>query len=126
LSGIVLTQKKYASVLLKKTEMTDCKPVAWSLSTSEKLSWHEGTPLGPNDATKFRSLVGVLQYLTLTRSDIAFSVNKVCNFLHSPTTIHLATAKRILRYVKSSTNLGIKVGKSNSTLGSAFSDTDYT
>jgi hypothetical protein len=64
--GIILTQEKYAADLLKKVGMSECKAVATPLSTSKKLSRHEGTPLEPNDATKYRSVVGVLQYLTLT------------------------------------------------------------
>lgn len=99
--GIVLVQEKYASDLLKRVNMSDCKPVATPLSTSEKLSAFEGTPLGVNDATRYQSIVGALQYLTLTRPDIAFSVNKVCQFLHAPTTVHWAAVKRILRYLKS-------------------------
>lgn len=86
--GIILTQDKYASDLLKKVGMSDCKPVSSPLSTSEKLSLHEGSLLGNSDATQYRSIVGALQYLTLTRPDIAFSVNKVCQFLHAPTTVH--------------------------------------
>jgi hypothetical protein len=43
----------------------------------------------------YRSIVGTLQYLTLTRPDISFSVNKVCQYLHSPTTVHLTAVKRI-------------------------------
>jgi histone deacetylase 1/2 len=78
--GIFLTQDKYASDLLKKMNMADCKPVSSPLSTSEKLSIHEGTPLGEKDATQHRSVVGALQYLTLTRPDIAFSVNKSVSF----------------------------------------------
>lgn len=96
--GLILSQENYASDLLKKAGMSDCKPVATPLSTTEKLSLHEGTALGENDSTKYRSIVGALQYLTLTRPDIAFPVNKVCQFLHSPTTIHWTAVKRILRY----------------------------
>src|SRR6185436_10674313 len=66
-NGIVLTQHKYANDLLKKTGMVDCKPMSTPLSTSEKLSLHEGSLLGPDDATQYRSIVGALQYLTLTR-----------------------------------------------------------
>jgi histone deacetylase 1/2 len=73
--GIALAQEKYANDLLKSVGMSDCKPVTTPLSTSEKLSLHEGEPLGPEDATQCRS--SALQYLTLTRPDIAFSVNKV-------------------------------------------------
>jgi hypothetical protein len=57
---IVLTQEKYVSDLLKKVGMSECKLVATALSTTKKLSRHEGTPLGPNDATKYRSVVGAL------------------------------------------------------------------
>lgn len=95
--GIVLTQEKYASDLLKRVGMTDCKPVSTNLSTSEKLFLLEGSLLGPNDASHYRSIVGALQYLTLIRPDIAFSVNKICQFLRAPTTVHWAAVKRILR-----------------------------
>ena len=64
-NGIVLTQHKYANDLLKKTGMVDCKPMSTPLSTSEKLSLHEGSLLGPDDATQYRSIVGALQYFTL-------------------------------------------------------------
>jgi hypothetical protein len=122
--GIVLTQGKYVSDLLKNACMTNCKPVSTPLSTSEKLSLHSGSPLGPEDATRYRSIVGALQYLTLTRPDIAFSVNKVCQFLHAPTTEHWTAVKRILRYLKAYAQLGLKICRSTSCLVSAFSDAD--
>ena len=124
-NGIVLTQHKYANDLLKKTGMVDCKPMSTPLSTSDKLSLHEGSLLGPDDATQYRSIVGALQYLTLTRPDIAFPVNKVCQFLHAPTTVHWAAVKRILRYIKQCTQLGLNIHRSMSTLVSAFSDADW-
>ncbi len=123
--GIVLTQDKYVNDLLRRVNMFDCKPVSTPLSTSEKLSINEGDPLGPNDATHYRSVVGALQYLTLTRPDIAFPVNKVCQFLHAPTTHHWAAVKRILRYLKQCTRLGLKLSKSRSMLVSAYSDADW-
>jgi histone deacetylase 1/2 len=95
------------------------------MSTSEKLSRYEGSILGPKDATNYRSVVGALQYLTLTRPDISFAVNKVCQFLHAPTTVHWAAVKRILRYLKQTTNVGLKIGRSSSLLVSAFSDADW-
>jgi histone deacetylase 1/2 len=95
--GIILSQDKYATDLLKRVNMANCKPVSTPLSTSEKLSTYEGTPLGPNDSISYRSVVGALQYLTLTRPDISFAVNKVCQFLHAPTETHWLAVKRILR-----------------------------
>jgi histone deacetylase 1/2 len=121
----VLTQEKYASDLLKRVGMSDCKPVSTPLSTSEKLSLYEGILLDPEDATRYRSIVRALQYLTLTRPDIAFSVNKVCQFLHAPTTAHWAAVKRILRYIKQCIRLGLKIHMSTSTLVTAYSDADW-
>jgi histone deacetylase 1/2 len=104
--GLLLTQEKYASDLLTKVGMEQCNPVSTPLSAIESLSLHDGDPLGPDDSTKYRSIVGSLQYLTLRRRDIAYSVSKVCQYLHAPTTTHWTTAKRILRYVKDTINLG--------------------
>jgi histone deacetylase 1/2 len=123
--GIILSQERYASNLLAKVNMTNCKPVCTPLSTSEKLSAHEGTPLGPNDAKNYRSVVGALQYLTLTRPDISFAVNKVCQFLHAPTDIHWMTVNGILRYVKQDTKIGLKIAKCKSMLISGFLDSDW-
>ena len=89
------------------------------------MSSQEGDLLGPEDSTQYRSIVGALQYLTLTRPDIAYSVNKVCQFLHSPTTIHWMAVKRILRYVKYTLDLGLRTERSSSLLISAFSDADW-
>jgi histone deacetylase 1/2 len=69
------------------------------LSVSEKLRVTDGSKLGVEDATHYRSVVGALQYLTLTRPDISFFVNKVCQYLHAPTTTHWSAVKRILRYI---------------------------
>jgi hypothetical protein len=96
------------------------------LSSDEKLSLTDGTPLSPDDATSYRSVVGALQYLTLTRPDISFSVNKVCQFLHAPTNHHWSTVKRILRYLHDTNGLGVKISKSSSMLLSAFLDADWT
>jgi len=106
--------------------MDKAKSVETPLSISEKLSISEGKRLRPEDSTRYRSLVGALQYLTLTRPDIAFSVNKVCQFLHAPTTVHWSAVKRILRYVRGTIKHGLQIKRSSSMLVSAFSDADWT
>lgn len=120
-----MTQERYATDILKRVNMQLCKLVNTPLSTTEKLSVTSGTRLGTEDSTRYRSVVGALQYLTLTRLDISFSVSKVCQFLHSPTTEHWEAVKRILRYVKGTVSLGLKVRKSDSMLVSAFADADW-
>jgi len=123
--GIVLSQAKYANDVLKRTGMQQCKPASTPMSASEKLSVYEGTPLSVEDSTRYRSIVGALQYLTLTRPDISFAVNKVCQYLHAPTTVHWTAVKRILRYLKNTTRLGIRIARSPSSLVSGFSDVDW-
>jgi hypothetical protein len=122
--GVILSQDKYANDLLKRSGMIQCKPCNTPLATRGKLSAHLGTPLGKNDATHYRSIVGALQYLTLTQSDLAFAINKVCQFLHAPTDEHWVAVKRILRYLKACTKIGLKIVKNNSLLVSVFSDAD--
>jgi histone deacetylase 1/2 len=75
--------------------------------------------------TRYRSIVGALQYLTLTRPDISFSVNKVCQFLQAPTDAHWSAVKRILRYLKHTLSFGLTLHGSSSTLLSGFSDADW-
>jgi hypothetical protein len=124
-NGIHLSQGKYASDVLHRVRMINCKSCTTPLCTSGKLSIGSGELLSSEDATRYRSVVGALQYLTLTRPDLSFSVNKVCQFLHAPTTDHWTTVKRILRYVKHTLRYGLKITKSSSMLVSAFTDSDW-
>jgi histone deacetylase 1/2 len=123
--GLRLTQEKYAADILTKVGMLQCTTAPTPLSSSETLSLVQGDPLGPEDSTQYRSIVGALQYLTLTRPDISFSVNKVCQFLHAPTTSHWSAVKRILRYIRGTLKVGLTFRRSSSLLLSAFSDADW-
>jgi hypothetical protein len=100
--------------------MMRCKPALTSLSSSTKIAAHDGVPLSPEDAIKYRSIVSALQYLTLTRSDISFSVNKVCQYLHAPTLVHWTTVKQILRFLNHTISFAFVIRHSSSTMVSAF------
>jgi hypothetical protein len=82
-SSLLLTQARYAADVLKRAHMSNCKSVSSPLTPFDKLMINDGVALGPRDPTEYRSIVGGLQYLTLTRSDLSYSVNKVCQFSHS-------------------------------------------
>jgi hypothetical protein len=124
-SGLILSQQKYITDLLRKTHMTDCRPVATLMSNTDKVSRHNGTPLSASEATVFRSTVGALQYLMMTRPDIGFSVNRVCQFMQQPTDVHWTAVKRILRYLKYTIDDGLCISRSTSCQLSAFSDSDW-
>lgn len=57
--------------------MEYCKPIDTPMANSEKLSRAYGNPLSEDGVFLYQSTIGALQYLTLTRPNIAFSVNKV-------------------------------------------------
>lgn len=98
--GIILTMRKYINDLLDRAHMRKCKPVNIPMSSTKKLSKNEGNALTAQEATTYRSIVGALQYLTLTRHDIAYPVSKVCQILSAPTIQHWSIVKRILRFLK--------------------------
>jgi hypothetical protein len=123
-NGVLLTQEKYASDILTRVGMHNCKPVSTPLPTSTKLSQQEGDPLGPEDNIRYRSVIGALQYLSHTHPDLAFSINKVCQYLSAPTTVPWTTVKRILRYIQYTLHTSLRIIKSSSTILSAFSDAD--
>jgi hypothetical protein len=69
----------------------------------EKLPIQKWSTFGASDATSIEVLLvlGSLHYLTLTRTNIAFSIYvKVCQLLHKPTIDHWVYTKRILKHIK--------------------------
>ena len=98
-AGLTLSQKKYALDLLRRAGMLKCKPSSTPMSAIDRLSALDDDPLSSDDATEYRSIVGGLQYLTITRPDISYAVNRVCQYLHAPRTSHWSAVKRILRYI---------------------------
>ena len=81
-----LSQQKYISDLLTRTGMLDSKPATTPSSLGPHLSPTDGDPF--QDVTMYRSTVGALQYATLTKPGITFSVNKACQFMSAPITSH--------------------------------------
>jgi histone deacetylase 1/2 len=105
--GLTLTQHKYALDLLRRAGMLKCKSADTPMPVAAKLFLVDSPPLSDEDATTYRSIVGGLQYLSLTRPDLSFAVNRVCQFLHTSTEDHWAAVKRILRFVNGTLDHGL-------------------
>ena len=99
------------------------KSCSSSMRSSKKLSNHDSKPF--KQPIVYRSTIGALQYLTLTRPDIAFSVNKLSQFLQTPIVDHRATCKRLLRYLKGTPNVVICFKPTSRMNLECFSDADW-
>lgn len=103
--------------------MESCSPVNTPIYPSSKLSSSGGVPF--NDPTLYRSIVGGLQYLTFTRPDLAYVVNKVSQFMHCPMDTHWVAVKRILHYTKGSLAHGLFFSLRSTTLLHGYADSDW-
>ncbi|KAF5449399.1 hypothetical protein F2P56_029849 [Juglans regia] len=90
---LLLTQRKYINSLLLRSQMQHAKPISSPMAASLKLSKFDSPDF--DDPTLYHSIVGGLQYLSLTRPDISFAVNKICQFMHSPKASHWNAVKRV-------------------------------
>ena len=77
------------------------------------------------DENQYRSLIGCLMYLTATRPDITFSVSLLSRFMHCASEVHFQAAKRIVRYIKGTTNYGIKYSYCQNFKLHGYSDSDW-
>ncbi|XP_020423899.1 uncharacterized protein LOC109950223 [Prunus persica] len=77
------------------------------------------------DSTYFKQIVGSLMYLTTTRPDPMFAVNLISRYMESPTELHFQAAKRVLRYLKGTTDLGLFYKRKVGAKLMGFSDNDY-
>jgi hypothetical protein len=82
--SLLLRQRKYALELLARAGMLKCTPVTTPMTSSECLRSTNGDALSSEEATQYRSIVVGLRYLIVTRPDLSFVVNKVCQYLHAP------------------------------------------
>ncbi|KAA3467545.1 Retrovirus-related Pol polyprotein from transposon TNT 1-94 [Gossypium australe] len=121
-SGMHVSQQKYVHELLEWENMSNAKLVATPMICIPTLSSLTGIKL--SDGTLYRQIIDGLQYLYLTRSDISFAVNKVSQYMYSPHDEHWCAVKRILIYVKGTTDFGLKFQPSTVTL-TGYSDANW-
>jgi hypothetical protein len=76
------------------------------------------------DPQLFQSIIGALQYVTITKPDISFTINRVSQYMHASTSSHWAAIKIILRYLKGTINHGMNITPSSSLTIVAYSDSD--
>ncbi|XP_057418861.1 uncharacterized mitochondrial protein AtMg00810-like [Lotus japonicus] len=116
-----LTQDKYAYDLFSRALMLEASHVSTPLTVGSHLvSFGDAY----SDPTHYRSLVGALQYLTITRPDLSYVVNTVSQFLQAPTVYHFQAVKRIFRYVCGTQHFGLTFRRTSSPAVLGYSDAD--
>lgn len=70
-------------------------------------------------------MIGALQYLSITRLDAAFIMNRLSQFMQKPLLPHWQASKRLLRYLKETIHLGLIIQQSTSNKLQAFTDVDW-
>ncbi|GJV64903.1 retrovirus-related pol polyprotein from transposon TNT 1-94 [Tanacetum coccineum] len=121
--GIFFNQSKYIKEMLKKFGLEESKPMKTPMSSDTKLTKDEECE--SVDSTKYRGMIGSLLYLTTSRPDIMFSVYLCARFQEAPKTSHLEVVKRIFRYIKGTTHLGLWYPKGTSIETVVYADSDH-
>jgi len=107
--GVYVHQSKYKRELLKKFKLEYCKSMA-TMHPNCNMSKEESS--SKVDQKLYKGMIGSLLFLTASRLDILFSVCLCARFQLDPKEYNLTTVKRIFRYLKGTTNLGILYRKS--------------
>nr|GEZ68217.1 retrovirus-related Pol polyprotein from transposon TNT 1-94 [Tanacetum cinerariifolium] len=121
--GIFINQSKYVLEILNKDGMESCDPVGTPMEIKDKLDLDQnGTSI---DATKYRSMIGALMYLTSSRPDIVLATCLCARYQAKPIEKHLKEVKRIFRYLWGIVSTCLWYTKDSGFELTGFSDADY-
>lgn len=127
--SLTLSQRRYASDILKKFGMSNCKPVTTPIESNTKI-FKRNEPQSEQEIKEMKSkpykeLVGSLLYLSqITRPDLSFAASALSQFCSNPGITHWQLAKRVLRYIKGTVEYGITYKKNDKNM-CAYADADW-
>lgn len=120
--GIVLSQRKYTLDILEESGLQGGRPSAFPMEQNLKLSNDDDNP--HVDPLRYRRLIGRLLYLTVTRPDIQYVVNRLSQFITAPRRSHMEAAMRIIRFLKSTAGQGLFLPANGDFKLEAYCDAD--
>ena len=122
--SLSMGQQHYTKELLANFKMDGCKPKSVPMDPGLRLSVNDGKPLSLTNCN-YGSLIGSLMYLAVsTRPDIAYSVGALARFMSRPTTVSMAAAKGLLRYLAGTSGYQLTFSGSSNSLA-IYTDSDY-
>jgi len=102
--------------------MVGARPYKAPCISGLKMSKFDGDLL--INPSEYRHIVRALWYVTITCLDIVYSVNQLCQHMQAPNNTHWTPAKRVLCYLKHTTNFDLHYKPSTVALH-AFYDADW-
>nr|KYP75144.1 Retrovirus-related Pol polyprotein from transposon TNT 1-94 [Cajanus cajan] len=120
---VFISQEKYVKEIHRKFKMEECKPSATPMNQKEKFNIEDGAK--KVDEKLYRSLIGYLMYLTVTRSGITYAISLLSRYMHCASKIHFKAGKRILRYIKGTICYGVKFQPVKDFSLYGYSDSDW-
>ncbi|GJU19758.1 putative ribonuclease H-like domain-containing protein [Tanacetum coccineum] len=121
--GIFINQDKYVADILKKFDFSSVKTASTLMEPNKALI--KDAEVEDVDVHLYRSMIGSLMYITASRPDIMFVVCACARFQVTPKVSHLHAVKRIFRYLKGQSELGLWYPRDSPFDLEAFSDSDY-
>ncbi|GJT85353.1 retrovirus-related pol polyprotein from transposon TNT 1-94 [Tanacetum coccineum] len=121
--GLSMTQRKYALELLECADVLDSKPIATPMNPIIKLNSIDGYLL--LDPSTYRTLVGKLLYLTITRPDLSFAAQALSQYSHSHRSLHFDALMKVLIYIKLCPGQGLFFPNKNNLLLTTYYDSDW-
>jgi hypothetical protein len=119
---IFMGQGKYATDILRRFQMEDCRPMLTPMVTNwRKLSASESELV---DAMRYHQLIGSLMYLVNTRPHICFFVNVLNQYMVEPRRVHLIATKYVLRYIAGSMEYGLDYIRGDGVRLIGYTDSD--
>ena len=125
-----LSQKSYIEKILSRFGMSASK----AIDTPSATNIHLSSDLAPKSEVEeeymsrvpYSNAVGSLMYaMVCTRPDIAHAVSVVSRFMGNPGKEHWQAVKRIFRYLRGTSDVGLIYGGDTHCLVTGYSDSDY-
>lgn len=128
-----MSQRKYTLELIAEAGLSGSKPAGTPLELNQKLTSddndkcinREVTDSLLKDPGPYQRLVGRLLYLTMTRPDLAFTVQVLSQFMHNPKNSHMEATLRVVRYIKSSPRLALFMPAQSTNTLTTYCDSNW-
>jgi hypothetical protein len=127
--AIHINQAPYIEALLKRFQMDGCIGISTPMDPNCQLEAALPGYTAPKDhLLEYQQVVGSIMYAMLgTRPDLAFTISTLSKYCSNPTPEHAIAAKRTLRYLRKTINVGITFkGQENPEIAKAVAGTGPT